>query len=72
MDQPAAYQRTAGSGVEEAMNLNPKDAQKLAGVLLDSEGDDEAAEPERGRLAPGAFGRYRITGLVGVGGMGEV
>lgn len=54
------------------MNLNPENAQKLAGVLLDRGGDDEAAEPGRGRLAPGAFGRYRITGLVGVGGMGEV
>ena len=52
------------------MNLTPEDAQRLAGVLLDEDLGD--ATPAESRLPPGPFSRYRITRLVGVGGMGEV
>src|SRR5678815_1957893 len=60
------------------MDLTPEEARRLAAVLL---GDDSAAgETGSGvegvggdaRLPSGPFGRYRITRLVGVGGMGEV
>jgi tetratricopeptide (TPR) repeat protein/predicted Ser/Thr protein kinase len=52
------------------MNLTPQEAQRLAGILLDEDPADAALSG--GRLPPGPFSRYRITRLVGVGGMGEV
>ncbi len=52
------------------MHLTPQDAQRLAGVLLEEDPGDAA--PPSSPLPPGPFSRYRITRLVGVGGMGEV
>jgi serine/threonine protein kinase len=55
------------------MNLNPQDAQRLAAVLLGGpDAEDEGEAAGGGRLSPGPFGRYCITRLVGLGGMGEV
>ncbi len=51
------------------MLLNPDQARRLAGILL----EDEAEAPEPGAALGGrSFGNYRVSRLVGVGGMGEV
>ncbi|MEX2217612.1 MAG: serine/threonine-protein kinase [Phycisphaerales bacterium] len=57
------------------MNLGTDEARRLAAVLLDGspdEADPPDELPARGRLASGQIGAYRITRLLGLGGMGEV
>src|SRR5262245_17001802 len=53
------------------MNLTPEDAKRLAGVLLDTDSAEFQIEALSARLPAGPFSRYRITRLIGVGGMGE-
>jgi serine/threonine protein kinase len=51
------------------MLLNPDQARKLAGVLLEAETEETLPAP---RLGGRSFGNYQVLRLIGIGGMGEV